>query len=112
MSTLTYHQQRLAKRDGEIVQQQRIVKSTSKVAKWYRPWESVVEREYGDWVDVPFVELFTFHKGDRVRANQHASFHRGMTGTIEFIESDRRIWVMRDGATSAVYYDAVELDKI
>lgn len=25
--------------------------------KWYKPWEYTIEREYGEWEDIPFVEV-------------------------------------------------------
>lgn len=51
-----------------------------------------------------------FEKGDRVVANQKAGFHRGAHGVIEYITPSSEIWVLRDGAGSAVYYHAIELD--
>ncbi len=53
---MRYKQWRLAKRDGEIVQQCRTVIVTT-TNKWYKPWEYQSHYEYGEWEDVPLVEL-------------------------------------------------------
>ena len=53
---MNYKQFRLAKRNGEIVQQFRTIISNTK-AKWYKPWEYKVEYEYGEWEDIPIPEL-------------------------------------------------------
>ena len=53
---MRYKQWRLAKRNGEIVQQCRTVIITT-TNKWYKPWEYQSHYEYGEWEDVPLVEL-------------------------------------------------------
>ena len=53
---MNYSQYRLAKRNGEIVQQVRQVSTTTK-NKWYKPWEYTCEYEYSEWKDLPFIEL-------------------------------------------------------
>lgn len=62
---MMYKQYRIAKRDGEIIQQVRTVKTTT-TNKWWKPWEYLVEREYSDWVDIPIVELHSSSLDDRV----------------------------------------------
>lgn len=56
----------------------------------------------------------TFVRGDRVKVNQQSGFHRGATGTIAFVQpgglSNDRIWVDRDGASSAVFFLPYELE--
>ena len=54
---MNYQQYRLAKRNGEIIQQIRTMKSTVYTPKWYKPWDVRVEYEYGEWIDLPFVEI-------------------------------------------------------
>jgi hypothetical protein len=51
-----------------------------------------------------------FQVGDRVVANQQAGFHKGAHGVIEYMTPAGQIWVMRDGASSPVYWHAFELD--
>ena len=52
-------------------------------------------------------------KGARVRAKQNAGFHKGAVGTVEFVEpAGGKVWVMRDGASSPVYYHEDELEII
>lgn len=52
-----------------------------------------------------------FKRGDRVVANYTAGFHKGAHGVIEFVEpSYQRVWVLRDGSTTPVYYSPDELD--
>jgi hypothetical protein len=53
---MTYYQWRLAKRNGEIVQQRRIIKTTTK-NKWWKPWEYSVEYDHGEWEDVEMVAI-------------------------------------------------------
>jgi hypothetical protein len=58
-----YTQFRLAKRNGEIVQQKRsFTANTRSITPWWKFWpfweyEFVVDTEYGEWEDVPWVEL-------------------------------------------------------
>lgn len=49
-----------------------------------------------------------FKEGMRVVAKNTAGFHAGVHGVIKTIEL--RIWVLRDGAKSLVYYDESELE--
>lgn len=52
-----------------------------------------------------------FARGDRVVANQTAGFHKGAHGTVEFVEpSGKKVWVLRDHASTPVYYHPDELD--
>jgi len=51
---MTYRQYRLAKRDGEIVQQTRTVKVYDD-NPWYTLFGLNYSREYTEWEDVPFV---------------------------------------------------------
>ena len=53
---MTYKQYRLAKRNGEIVQQCRTVTITT-TNKWYKPWEYQSHIEHGEWEDIPFENL-------------------------------------------------------
>jgi hypothetical protein len=54
-----------------------------------------------------------FFRGTRVRANSTAGFHKGATGTVEFVEpSGQKIWVLRDGSSGPVFYIPSELDII
>lgn len=110
MSTVR-EQYRIAKRDGEIIQQRRYVTSTTK-NKWYKPWEYTVDYEYSDWIDIPMVEMHTLRVGDRVKVKMTAGFHQGATGEITFIEPRGRCWVTRDNSGSPVYYDDDELELI
>ena len=108
---MQYNQYRIAKRDGEIIQQTRTVTSTTK-NKWYMPWLYTVQREYSEWVDLPIVELYTFRVGDRVQVLESAGFHRGAMGEIVFIEPMGKCWVIRDNSGSPVYYHPEELTLI
>lgn len=50
-------------------------------------------------------------RGDRVQANQSAGFHKGAIGTVEFVEPTyTKVWVLRDGASTPVFYHPNELD--
>jgi hypothetical protein len=60
----TYKQYRLAKRNGEIVQQTRQVSTTTK-NKWYKPWEYTCEYEYSEWEDLPFINLPEWEMDDK-----------------------------------------------
>ncbi len=53
---MTYYQWRLAKRNGEIVQQRRLITSKTK-NKWWKPWEYAVEYDHGEWEDVEMVVI-------------------------------------------------------
>lgn len=108
MRTVQY---RLARRDGELVQQRRYVTSTTK-NKWWKPWEYHVEYNEGEWVDFPIPEFHTLRVGDRVKVKNTAGFHKGATGEINFIEPLGRVWVTRDNSGSPVYYDTDELELI
>lgn len=110
-----YLQHRLAKRDGEIIQQERTMEViTKKVSKWWQLWkhELATETIYGEWYDKPFVTLWTFKKGDRVQVKQTAGFHKGAVGEIDYIDPSGKVWVIRDGAKTPVYYHRDELDLI
>lgn len=48
--------------------------------------------------------------GDRVRANQGAGFHRGARGVVDRVDPGGLLWVIRDGASSPVFYHLHELD--
>lgn len=52
-----------------------------------------------------------FDVGQRVIVAPHAGFHRGARGAVEFHAPDGRVWVMRDGASSCVFYYPHELIK-
>lgn len=52
-----------------------------------------------------------FEHGQRVEVAQHAGFHAGALGTVEFHAPDDRVWVTRDGATRPVFYYPHELHK-
>lgn len=56
--------------------------------------------------------LTTFKRGDRVQANLYAGFHKGAKGVVQYVEPSGKIWVLRDGASSDVFYHSVELDLI
>lgn len=51
-----------------------------------------------------------FSRGDRVVVKRTAGFHKGAHGVVEYTAPDGRVWVLRDGADTAVYYDADELE--
>ena len=53
---MRFVQFRLAKRNGELVQQSRIKISTT-TSKWYKPWEVKTETYEGEWQDVPILEV-------------------------------------------------------
>jgi hypothetical protein len=53
---MTYTQYRLAKRNGEIIQQKRSLEIITK-NKWYKPWEYNSESHYGEWEDVEIPEV-------------------------------------------------------
>jgi hypothetical protein len=54
----------------------------------------------------------TFVEGERVVVNESSGFHVGAKGTVKFVEpSGQIIWVIRDGATTPVYFRNTELDK-
>jgi hypothetical protein len=51
-------------------------------------------------------------KSERVVVNESSGFHVGAKGTVKFVEpSGQIIWVIRDGATTPVYFRNTELDK-
>lgn len=54
-----------------------------------------------------------FRPGQRVVALDHAGFHRGVRGVVVFQEPQgsrvTRVWVLRDGASSEVFYYDYEL---
>lgn len=52
-----------------------------------------------------------FDVGQRVIVAPHAGFHRGARGVVEFHAPDQRVWVLRDGAGSVVWYLPHELIK-
>jgi hypothetical protein len=56
------------------------------------------------------IEREKFKIGTRVYANSSAGFHKGVEGVIEYVEPTGNCWVLRDGATTAVYYKQHELD--
>jgi hypothetical protein len=54
--------------------------------------------------------------GDRILVNQSAGFHRGARGAVVETPPGRDhypgcLWVLRDGAGSAVWYHRMELDR-
>lgn len=53
-----------------------------------------------------------FKTGQRVMVNDGSGFHRGAFGRVEFQEPthEGRVWVLRDGASSAAYFHPWELD--
>lgn len=52
-----------------------------------------------------------FKRGDRVAVKYTAGFHKGAHGVIEFVEPTyTRIWVLRDGSSTPVYYSPDELE--
>lgn len=51
-------------------------------------------------------------RGDRVRVNDRSGFSKGSKGTVEFVEPVERIWVLRDGASSPVFFYDYELDLL
>ena len=54
-----------------------------------------------------------FKIGDKVLANQKAGFNRGATGVVKYVEpSGQKIWVLRDGTSSDVFYFHYELDLV
>ena len=53
---MRYKQYRLAKRNGELVQQVRTMEITV-TNKWYMPWQLEERVEYGEWVDIPIPEV-------------------------------------------------------
>jgi hypothetical protein len=57
---MTYKQYRLARRDGELIQQERTITSTIN-NKWYKPWEYHVEYEHTEWKDIPIVDVSKEH---------------------------------------------------
>ena len=64
---MTYYQWRLAKRNGEIVQQRRLITSKTK-NKWWKPWEYAVEYDHGEWEDVEMVVIQAVLYGGRICA--------------------------------------------
>lgn len=53
-----------------------------------------------------------FKRGDRVEVNQHSGFNKGAKGVVEFVEPSGKVWVLRDGAGSEVFFYPEELDLI
>ena len=53
----------------------------------------------------------TFVRGGRVVVNESSGFNRGARGVVEFVEPSGKVWVLRDGASSPVYFHPSELDK-
>jgi hypothetical protein len=53
---MTYTQYRLAKRNGELIQQKRSLEIITK-NKWYKPWEYKSECVYGEWEDIEIPEV-------------------------------------------------------
>jgi hypothetical protein len=52
-----YYQWRLAKCNGEIFQQRRLVTITTRRNKWYKPWEYTAVYTYGEWETIDMVEI-------------------------------------------------------
>jgi hypothetical protein len=112
---ITLENYRLVTRDGVLTAQYRIAHSQIKSNwKWWQihRWNTYkVETTYGEWIDLPIREIgIGFKVGDRVVATQDAGFHKGAHGVIEYIDPSGKHWVMRDGASKAVYYMAGELE--
>ena len=53
---MRYKQYRLAKRNGELVQQIRTMEIII-TNKWYKPWAFEKRIEYSEWVDIPILEV-------------------------------------------------------
>lgn len=53
-----------------------------------------------------------FDPGQDVQVADHAGFHRGALGVVEYHAPDDRVWVKRDGASRAVFYYPHELHKV
>ena len=51
-------------------------------------------------------------RGDRVLVNNRSGFSKGSKGTVEFVEPVERIWVLRDGSSSPVFFYDYELDLL
>ncbi len=52
-------------------------------------------------------------RGARVRVLRDAGFHAGALGVIEFVEpAQDRVWVLRDHASSPVWFSAAELEVV
>ncbi|AVH85268.1 hypothetical protein RsoM2USA_340 [Ralstonia phage RsoM2USA] len=51
-------------------------------------------------------------RGDRVLVNNKSGFSKGSRGTVEFVEPVERIWVLRDGSSSPVFFYDYELDLL
>lgn len=109
---MTYKEMRFVRRNGELIQQERMVTSTTKTPKWWKPWLSTVEYVRHPWVDVPILNIDEIKRGDRVEVLMTAGFHKGALGTVEYVAPDDKVWVLRDNAGSAVYYHRDELEVV
>lgn len=56
--------------------------------------------------------------GQRIKVNMRSGFHRGAEGEVVFVEpaaqhwQGGKVWVLRDGASSPVWFFVYELDKL
>ncbi|URA07179.1 hypothetical protein P9A48_gp71 [Xanthomonas phage Mallos] len=48
----------------------------------------------------------------RVRVRGDSGFHRGARGTVSYHAPDDRVWVLRDGAGSDVFFYPYELEEL
>ena len=53
---MTYTQHRLVKKNGEIIQQVRLVITTT-YSKWWKPWDVMTDTAYLPWQDVEIPEV-------------------------------------------------------
>ena len=52
-------------------------------------------------------------RGDRVKGSKTCGFNASMTGTVQYVEmANNHVWVLRDGASSDVFYMPHELDPL
>lgn len=54
----------------------------------------------------------TFSRGDRVTVNASSGFSPGSIGTVEYVQPNGHVWVLRDGADSALLFRTDELDNV
>lgn len=77
-------------------------------------WVTSDNREFNSETEaLNHCKTITFCVGDRVRVNSKSGFNPGATGVVKYVEPNGlRIWVLRDGASSDVFFHSKELDLI
>lgn len=72
----------------------------------------VALQDFAHMVKMSSIYCPPFEEGERVVVKMNAGFHKGAHGVIKFVEpSGNRVWVIRDGASTPVWYSPMELER-